>query len=536
MRVWPIALLATCVGAPIALALVELSRDRDAALDAFAADKLADLTESAQDLAGNLQRVGDDLTLAAELPDHGDAALGAIASVKRAYPVIDVKDATGQRRHVATSPKLASDAAVVIDRMFEAAAAAPNELHISSGLSTRDDEAAWYRVFARQTLDGKAAAAVVDMREVVIPPRLLHTGSQRLLVLSAHGVPAPISDPGMMKLTDPVLTSLVARAVARQPGTERLSARSAEELGLPHSDAIAAVVPLPIDKGQPWVLALVASAQSLDARHAALTRRLVFGGIGGLALLALATAYVVRVSRREQELRERLRAEARLLRSEKLATAGQLSAGIAHEIGTPLGVMRGRAEMAMTRLGSDHAEAPGLKVIVDQADHVTHLIQQLLSYARPDATRARQIELRTMIDSVVELLATEARRKHVTLHRNECSGRVFADSGQLQQVLVNVLMNAIDACDDNGRVTIGATAVDSTIAISVADTGCGISDEDRPHLFDPFFTRKKRGKGTGLGLWVVAEIARAHKTEIEIESELGRGTTFRLLWPVENQA
>ena len=537
MRVWLAVLVAGCVGVPIAVGVRVLARDRAAAIDAFARDKLADLSESAADLGGNLTRVGDDLALAATIPEHAgspDVAareLEAIANVKHAYLVLDVQPRDGAHLHIAAPGAPEALAAPVIERTLAAAARTPGELEISAGLSAANDEAAWYRVFARQTPGGAAAAAVVDMRQVVIPPRLLRVGSSKLLVMSAHGVPAPISDPSMTSLADPVLAGLVARARAREPSTVRLGASSAAALGLPDVEAIAAAVPVPIDRGAPWVLALVASTESLDARHAALARRMAIGGALGLALLALATLYVVRTARREAELRERLRAEERLLRTEKLATAGQLSAGIAHEIGTPLGVVRGRAELALGRLGAGHAEAPGLRVIVDQIDHVTKLIAQLLANARPDATRAAPVDLRGAIDAAVELLATEAARRRVALERGEIAGTVIADAGQLQQVLVNIVMNAIDACPDGGRVALAAHPRAGAVAIEIADTGHGISPADRAHLFDPFFTSKKRGKGTGLGLWVVAELCRAHGAEIEVDSHEGAGATFRLLWP-----
>jgi two-component system, NtrC family, sensor histidine kinase HydH len=167
---------------------------------------------------------------------------------------------------------------------------------------------------------------------------------------------------------------------------------------------------------------------------------------------------------------------------------------------------------------------------------VTRLISQLLSYARPDATQAQRVDIRTAIDAVTELLATEASRKRVTLVRTEATGAVFADPGQLQQVLVNIAKNAIDACDDGGRVTLSARPNGETVAIEITDTGHGISAADRAHLFDPFFTTKKRGSGTGLGLWVVAELARAYGAEIGVVSHEGRGTTFRMLWPGERRA
>jgi signal transduction histidine kinase len=534
MRAWLGVLIAGCVGVPVLVATRVLVHDREEAIDEFARDKLADLTETALDVGGNLVRVGDDLAIAARIPrlagspDVATRELEAVAQVKRAYLMIDVVPPDGQRLRVWTA---VANAAPVVDDMIAAAARSPGELQISPGLSAANDEAAWYRVFARCEPGGAAAAAVVDMRQVIIPPRLLRVGSQRLLVLSAHGVPAPISDPAMTTIDDPLLSDLVASAVARHSKTVQLRASSAVALGLPPFDAIAAAVPISIDSGPPWVLALVASTESLEARHTALARRMAFGGALGLALLALASAYVFRTARREAAYRERIRADEQLVRSEKLAMAGQLAAGIAHEIGTPLGVVRARAELALGRLGAGHAETSGLRVIVDQIDHVTRLISQLLSYARPDATHAQRVDVRTAIDAVTELLATEASRKHVVLVRSDVSGAVFADPGQLQQVLVNVAMNAIDACDNGGHVTLSARPDGDTVAIEITDTGHGISAADRAHLFDPFFTTKKRGSGTGLGLWVVAELARAYGAEIGVVSHEGRGTTFRMLWP-----
>ncbi|HEY1814205.1 MAG TPA: hypothetical protein VGG74_17760, partial [Kofleriaceae bacterium] len=194
MRVWLVVLIAGCIGVPVIIGVRVLAHDRDAAIDAFARDKLADLNESAQDLGGNLARVGDDLAFAAKIPEHagspdvGARELEAVATVKRAYLVIDVQPATGTRLHVAAPGAPESVAAPVIDRLLAAAARSPGELQISAGLSAANDEVAWYRVFARQAPGGAAAAAVVDMRQVVIPPRLLRVGPQRLLVLSAHGV------------------------------------------------------------------------------------------------------------------------------------------------------------------------------------------------------------------------------------------------------------------------------------------------------------------------------------------------------------
>ncbi|HEY4239034.1 MAG TPA: HAMP domain-containing sensor histidine kinase [Kofleriaceae bacterium] len=541
MRRWQIVLIAICAAVPVVIAMRVLDRDREAAVQSFAHEKLAGLTEAAQDLGGNLSRVGDDLAVSALVPSQAgspDAAareLEAIASVKRAYLSLDVQPADGARLHAIGPGAPAALATPLVDQLLATAARVPGELQISSGLSPADTEAAWYRVFARATPGGAAAAAIVDMRQVVIPPRLLRAGASRLLVLSAHGVAAPVSDPSLAKLEDPALAKLVARAVDREPATARLDADAAAALGLPHVEAVAAAVPVPIDGGAPWVLALVASTDELSARHDALVRRMAIGGALCLVLLALATTYLVRTARREARLRERLDADQRLLRSEKLATAGQLAAGIAHEIGTPLGIVRGRAELALGRLGAAHAEAPGLGVIVEQIDHVTRLISQLLAYARPGAAHRQPIDARAAIDGAIELLAPEAARKGVALERLDARGSVSADPGQLQQVLVNVIVNAIDACSAGGRVTVAAHPGHGVVTLAIADTGHGIAPADRAQLFDPFFTNKKRGKGTGLGLWVVAELARIHGAELDVESAEGRGTTIAITWPASDE-
>jgi two-component system sensor histidine kinase HydH len=241
-----------------------------------------------------------------------------------------------------------------------------------------------------------------------------------------------------------------------------------------------------------------------------------------------------------EDLSEVRALESQLLRAEKLATVGTLAAGMAHEIGTPLGVVRGRAAHVLGKLGRDHPQAPGLQVILDQIDHVAGTLRQLLDFARVRPAVVRAVSVTLVAHAVVDLLELEAQHRKVALHLDleERLPEVAADPDQLQQVLVNLVMNACDASAGEGQVTLRARteatqepALWGRVRIDVLDTGCGIPSEHRDQVFDPFFTTKKVGCGTGLGLAIAAQIVRNHGGEIDLESEPGRGTCVTVWWP-----
>jgi signal transduction histidine kinase len=234
------------------------------------------------------------------------------------------------------------------------------------------------------------------------------------------------------------------------------------------------------------------------------------------------------------DLTQLRRIEDQLLRSEKLVTAGQLAAGIAHEIGTPLSIARARVELALSHLGAQHTEAASQQVVLDQIDRVTRLIQQLLDYVRSAPAAIQQVDAVAAMRAVSELLAPQATQRGVTLWVDDAAVMPLlrADPDQVQQILVNLVLNAIDACDRGGRVELRAAMRDGNAVLEISDNGHGIPREIQAQVFDPFFTTKKRGQGTGLGLWVVAQLARAHAAELELDSAPGAGTTIRVAWPV----
>lgn len=237
------------------------------------------------------------------------------------------------------------------------------------------------------------------------------------------------------------------------------------------------------------------------------------------------------------ELRE---LETQLLRAEKLATVGVLAAGIAHEIGTPLGIVRGRAEYMQTKQSATDAQSEGLSIIVSQIDRVTRTLQQLLDFAQLRPAAVRSTALRDVVAAGSALLAVEAQRQklHLTTDIPDGLPALAADPDQLQQVLLNLVLNAAQACRPGGHIRVAADrspVFEGHVRVTVSDDGCGIPRELLHRVFDPFFTTKKRGQGTGLGLTMVAQIVRNHGGRVELLSEEGKGTQVIVDWPCSSQ-
>jgi two-component system sensor histidine kinase HydH len=236
-----------------------------------------------------------------------------------------------------------------------------------------------------------------------------------------------------------------------------------------------------------------------------------------------------------EDLSELRSLEKQLVRAEKLITVGVLTAGLAHEIGTPLGIIRGRAELLLGKV-KDPAIARDVESVVHQIDQITSTIRQVLDFARTQPVERKPIDVNKAVDAALSMLDWRLRQKalFVRVDTELNVPRISADPDQLQQVLVNLLLNACDACDSGGNITVrvrsGSGA--SEVAIEIQDDGCGIAAEDLNAVFDPYFTTKKRGEGTGLGLPVAASIVRNHQGEIVLRSQKGIGSTVAVTWPV----
>ena len=236
----------------------------------------------------------------------------------------------------------------------------------------------------------------------------------------------------------------------------------------------------------------------------------------------------------------RIRAlESQLLRAEKLVTVGELAAGMAHEVGTPLGVVRGRAEYVLRKLGPEHAQAGGIADIVEQIDQVTRTIRQLLDFSRVSPATVQPVSIAEALRDVAELLRFEAERRKITIDLEAADELqpLSADPDQLRQVLVNLMKNALDASEPGSRVVVravrdGDETMHNRLRIEIEDHGCGIPAASLNRIFDPFYTTKKRGHGTGLGLAITAQIVRNHGAEIHVQSEEGHGSRISVFWPI----
>jgi signal transduction histidine kinase/ligand-binding sensor domain-containing protein/ActR/RegA family two-component response regulator len=243
-----------------------------------------------------------------------------------------------------------------------------------------------------------------------------------------------------------------------------------------------------------------------------------------------------RTAQLETELAERQRLETHLVQAQKLDSIGRLAGGIAHDLNNLLTAILGYASFA------EHASVEDMREDVRQitaaGERAARLTQQLLAFARRQVTEPRNLNLNTVIrelEPMLRRLIGEDVELVCTLPSTPCTVR--ADANQIEQVLVNLVINARDAMPDGGRVTITATAAATgsegrdDVVVTVADTGVGIPDEVKAHLFEPFFTTKPAGKGTGLGLATSYGIVTQAGGRIDIDSVVGRGTTVRVQLP-----
>jgi signal transduction histidine kinase len=233
----------------------------------------------------------------------------------------------------------------------------------------------------------------------------------------------------------------------------------------------------------------------------------------------------------ESETEARARLERGLQRVDKLVTIGQLSAGLAHEIGSPLQVLSGRASALLGHV--DPEVRRQAELLVAQCERITRVVEQLLSFGRRKAVAIGPCDLGVPVRTVIDLLSGEARRRGVTLglEVDEGSHEIAGDSDQLQQVALNLVRNALTATPNGGRIIVRVDHVGDSVRLSVRDSGAGIDAATRSRLFEPFFTTHASDGGTGLGLAVVRTIANEHRAKVDVYSEPGCGAEFVVSFP-----
>jgi signal transduction histidine kinase len=248
-----------------------------------------------------------------------------------------------------------------------------------------------------------------------------------------------------------------------------------------------------------------------------------------------------KVGELERTNRELAAARESLLRSEKLATVGQLAAGVAHEVGNPLGAIGGYASLARGRLagaGGDPEVIDWLDRIEAETRRIDRIVRELLDFARPGAVALGPVDVAIAVESAVRLARVQRRFQGIEVELDLPPGlpRVLAEEGRLAQLFLNLLLNAGDAMSGAGRVRIRARAEANAVAVAVSDSGPGIPAADLHRVFDPFFTTKPPGEGTGLGLSICHAIVESFGGTIVAKNGAGGGAVFTLSLPLAGGA
>ena len=233
------------------------------------------------------------------------------------------------------------------------------------------------------------------------------------------------------------------------------------------------------------------------------------------------------------DLTERVNLEDQLMQAEKLSSIGLLAAGVAHEVNTPLAVITSQAQMLLRQMPSDDPRNRTLDKIIKQSFRASEIVNNLLKFSRVSGSEHNDLDLNKVISETLSLVEPMLRASKIMVNAQLVGSlpAVYGSSGKLQQVFMNLIMNARDAMPRGGELTIATETENSHVHVEISDNGIGIPADHLHRIFDPFFTTKATSRGTGLGLAVTYGIIREHSGSIRVESSVGRGTTFRLEFP-----
>ena len=242
-------------------------------------------------------------------------------------------------------------------------------------------------------------------------------------------------------------------------------------------------------------------------------------------------------SLKERDERLQEHAQRQIMKSERLATLGQLAAGVAHEINNPLGAILMYSHLSLEETETEDPRRKNLEKVVGEATRCKNIVRDLLDFARQSEPKVEKVDANEILKRTFSLLRNQAlfQNINITTTFSPFLPNTRMDAGQIQQVFTNILLNAAEAMDGEGELTVVTRmAKDGEfIEIKFMDTGCGIPQENLEKIFDPFFTTKEVGRGTGLGLAVSFGIIAKHEGTIEVESNLGKGTTFVVRLPLK---
>ena len=227
---------------------------------------------------------------------------------------------------------------------------------------------------------------------------------------------------------------------------------------------------------------------------------------------------------------ELFRTTRRMSELERLAAAGQTAAEFAHEVGTPLNLISGHVQLLQSNLTADSKQAHRLQTISRQIERIENIVREMLDRTRFGAGEQLPLNLNELLQSIFDTVEPILQKSEVLLITNltEQPAIIAADVNRLQQLFLNLVNNALDAMPDGGKLEISTAREGEKIIVRFADDGAGMSAETQAKIFQPLFTTKERGRGTGLGLVVVKQILTEHQAEIRVDSRLGQGTKFQI--------
>ncbi len=231
------------------------------------------------------------------------------------------------------------------------------------------------------------------------------------------------------------------------------------------------------------------------------------------------------------------KSKSHIQRADRLASLGILTAALAHEIRNPLVAVKTFTQLLPERFDDEEFRNHFLRIVSGEVDRISTLINELLEFARPSDPKVEAEDVNTILDSIILLVSSGTKKKHIHIVKEFSTNLppVLIDREQIKQVFLNLLINAIDATEENGKIIIKTKPYvksnqESYIQIEFTDTGCGIAAEDLESIFNPFFTTKH--KGSGLGLSISNQIIQEHKGYIDVESQLNKGSSFYVNLPL----
>lgn len=239
------------------------------------------------------------------------------------------------------------------------------------------------------------------------------------------------------------------------------------------------------------------------------------------------------IERKEAE-RDRIKLEGQLRHADRLATVGQLTAGVAHELNEPLGNILGFSQLVMKCPDLPHQTKSDIEKIITASLYSREVIKKLMLFTRQAPAKMLKIDLNQVVEDGLYFLESRCNKEGIEVRRSLTPDlpKITADSAQIQQVLVNLVVNAIHAMPDGGSLIVQTLKSDNHLSLIVKDTGIGMDEELLKQIFIPFFTTKDVGEGTGLGLAVVHGIVTAHGGTVQVQSEVGKGTRFDITFPL----